>query len=107
MCHPGNYNKQVEVRRARKVVKKYRQMSYKKEMNRLRQLLAADESVSESMVLDKTVSLIEQLESRLLQQLRQGLVPEKLSSIPGVEWSQCSQEAVRNIVGAVMMASSQ
>ena len=88
-------------------MKKYRQMSYKKEMNRLRQLLAADESVSESMVLDKTVSLIEQLESRLLQQLRQGMVPEKLSSIPVVEWSQCSQEAVRNIVGAVMMASSQ
>ena len=66
MCHPNNFNKQIEVKKARKVVKKYRKMSYRKEMMRLRNLLSADENVSEGEILDKTVSLIEELESRLM-----------------------------------------
>ena len=107
MCHPQQNRRQLEVRKARKVVKKYRQMSYKKEMNRLRHLLAADETVSESMVLDRTVSLIEELEARLMSQLRSGNVPLKMASIPGVEWSQCSQQTVRDMVGALMMTPPQ
>ena len=107
MCHPQQNRRQLEVRKARKVVKKYRQMSYKKEMNRLRHLLAADETVSESVVLDRTVSLIEQLESRLMSQLRSGNVPGNMACIPGVEWSQCSQQTVRDIVGALMMTPQQ
>ena len=107
MCHPNNFNKQIEVKKARKVVKKYRKMSYRKEMMRLRNLLSADENVSEGEILDKTVSLIEELESRLMSQLRQGKVPAKMVNAGlGLEWSQCSQESLRNIVG-LMMASSQ
>ena len=95
------------MKKARKVVKKYRKMSYKKEMMRLRNLLAADENVSEGEILDQTVSLIEELESRLMSKLRQGLVPDKMVNAGlGMEWSQCSHESLRNIVG-IMMASSQ
>ena len=56
------------------------------------------------MVLDRTVSLIEELESRLMSQLRSGNVPLKMAGlVPGVEWSQCSQQTVRDMVGALMM----
>ena len=107
MCHPSNFNKQIEVKKARKVVKKYRKMSYRKEMMRLRNLLSADENVSEGEILDRTVSLIEELESRLISQLRQGKVPDKMVNAGlCMEWNQCSHESLRNIVG-IMMASSQ
>ena len=82
-------------------------MSYRKEMNRLRQLLSADETVSENMVLDRTVSLIEELESRLMSQLRAGNVPAKMAGIPGVEWSECSHQTVRDMIGAMMMQTQQ
>merc|ERR1712029_161818 len=79
MCHPANYNKQLEVRRARRVVRKYRRLSYRKEMARLRSMLDCPaESVQEAEVLERTVSLIEDLEARLLQRLSQGAVPERL-----------------------------
>ena len=103
MCHPANYNRQLEVKKARKVVKKYRQMSYKKEMNRLRSLLAVEESVSENNVLDQTVSLIQELESRLIAQLQRGKVPEKmLATGVNMDWSQCNHDTIRNIVGIMM-----
>ena len=103
MCHPANYNRQLEVKKARKVVKKYRQMSYKKEMNRLRSLLAVEESVSEYNVLDQTVSLIQELESRLIAQLQRGKVPEKmLATGVNMDWSQCNHDTIRNIVGIMM-----
>ena len=106
MCHPANYNRQLEVKKARKVVKKYRQMSYKKEMNRLRSLLAVEESVSENNVLDQTVSLIQELESRLIAQLQRGKVPEKmLATGLNMDWSQCNHDTIRNIVG-IMMSST-
>ena len=107
MCHPRNYDRQIEVKKARKVVKKYRQMSYKKEMLRLRHILSAEESISESEVLDRTVSLIQELESRLISQLRQGNVPHKIAAAGvSMDWSQVSHDNIRNIVGA-MMAPSQ
>ena len=103
MCHPANYNRQLEVKKARKVVKKYRQMSYKKEMNRLRSLLAVEESVCENNVLDQTVSLIQELESRLIAQLQRGKVPEKmLATGVNMDWSQCNHDTIRNIVGIMM-----
>ena len=103
MCHPANYNRQLDVKKARKVVKKYRQMSYKKEMNRLRSLLAVEESVSEYNVLDQTVSLIQELESRLIAQLQRGKVPEKmLATGVNMDWSQCNHDTIRNIVGIMM-----
>ena len=74
----------------------------------MRQLLAADETVSESMVLDKTVSLIEELEARLMSQLRAGNVPAKIASvITGVEWSEASHQTVRDMIGAMMMQTQQ
>ena len=106
MCHPRNYDRQIEVKKARKVVKKYRQMSYKKEMLRLRNILSAEDSVTESEVLDRTVSLIQELESRLISQLRQGNVPHKIAAAGvSMDWSQCSHDNIRNIVAAMMTSS--
>ena len=101
MCHPANYNKQLEVRRARRVVRKYRRMSYRKEMARLRSMLDC-ESVEEAEVLERTVSLIEDLEARLLQRLSTGAVPERLR---GTDVQ--SVEDIRNVIGLMMTANSQ
>ena len=91
-----------EVRRARRVVRKYRRMSYRKEMARLRSMLdCSAESVEEAEVLERTVSLIEDLETRLLQRLSQGAVPERLRGT-NVQ----SVEDIRNVIG-LMMANSQ
>ena len=99
-------SRQNGVKSARKVVKKYRQMSYKKEMLRLRNILSAEDSVSESEVLDRTVSLIQELESRLISQLRQGNVPHKIAAAGvSMDWNQCSHDNIRNIVAAMMTSS--
>ena len=77
-------------------------MSYRKEMARLRSMLDCEgESVEEAEVLERTVSLIEDLEARLLQRLSQGAVPERLrgSNVQSVE-------DIRNVIG-IMMANSQ
>ena len=103
MCHPANYDKQLEVRRARRVVRKYRRMSYRKEMARLRSMLDCEgERVEEAEVLERTVSLIEDLEARLLQRLSSGAVPERLrgSDVKSVE-------DIRNVIGLMMTANSQ
>ena len=92
--------RQSEVRRARRVVRKYVRLSYRKEMSRLRAMLDCPaESVKEAEVLERTVSLIEDLEARLLQRLSQGAVPERLrgSNVQSVE-------DIRNVIG-LMMAS--
>ena len=100
-------SKQNEVKKARQVVKKYQQMSYKKEMHRLRSLLSVEDSVSENNVLDQTVSLIQELESKLIAQLQKGNVPQKmLATGVNMDWNQCNHDSIRNIVG-MMMASSQ
>ena len=77
-------------------------MSYRKEMARLRSMLDCEgESVEEAEVLERTVSLIEDLEARLLQRLTTGAVPERLrgSDVQSVE-------DIRNVIG-LMMANSQ
>ena len=77
-------------------------LSYRKEMTRLRAMLDCPaESVQEAEVLERTVSLIEDLEARLLQRLSQGAVPERLrgSNVQSVE-------DIRNVIG-LMMATSQ
>ena len=84
-------------------MRKYRRMSYRKEMARLRQVLDCSvESVEEAEVLERTVSLIEDLEARLLQRLTTGAVPERLRGT-NVQ----SVEDIRNVIGLMMTANSQ
>ena len=97
MCHPANYNKKFEMRRARRVVRKYRRLSYRKQMLRLRSLLDCEDKVEEAEVLERTVSLIEDLEARLLQRLRGG-------SLRGSEVQ--SVEDIREVVGNMMAADA-
>ena len=104
MCHPANYNRQLEVRKARKVVKKYRKMSLKKEMQRLRNLLNASDSLPSEEVLDRTVDLITELEARLISQIRQKGLPDKMAGIMGqmgVQWDS-SIDMMREVVGQMM-----
>ena len=89
-------------RTARKVVRKYRKMTLRREMRRLRRLVLEEGEagrVSSGQLLERTVSLIEDLEARLLQRLSQGAVPERLrgSNVQSVE-------DIRNVIG-LMMAS--
>jgi len=112
MCHPANYNRQMEVKKektevkkARKVVKKYRTMSYRKEMLRLRRLLGAGESAGEAAVLDQTVALITQLEARLLARLSQGQLPPSLQLLqPPASQPHWDQDTLRSVIGAMMEA---
>ena len=92
---------------AKRVVRKYRRMSLKREMRRLRRVVAAAEDAAAEAVLARTVAVIEQLEARLLQQLHRGLVPAQLqlvSSCPGpaVEWASVDLDTVRRLLGGVM-----
>ena len=85
-CHRQNdlLDARVSVS-ARKVVKKYRRMSLRREMRRLRRIVVTDNSsavrISSEELLDRTVSLIEDLETRLMSLLRQGNVPEKMRKL--------------------------
>ena len=90
--------KKFEMRRARRVVRKYRRLSYRKQMLRLRSLLDCEDKVEEAEVLERTVSLIEDLEARLLQRLRGG-------SLRGSEVQ--SVEDIREVVGNMMAANAQ
>ena len=104
MCRPINYNRQPEVRRARKVVKKYRRMSLKKEMQRLRNILNADTSLPSEVVLDRTVELISELEARLISQIQDRGLPDKMAGIMGqmgVQWDS-SIDMMREVVGHMM-----
>merc|ERR1711997_1265546 len=102
MCRP--VKRQPEVRRARKVVKKYRTMSLKKEMQRLRNILNADISLPSEEVLDRTVELISELEARLIAQIQDRGLPDKMAGIMGqmgVQWDS-SIDMMREVVGHMM-----
>merc|ERR1712223_1720919 len=108
MCHPANYDRHLEVRRARKVVKKYRKMSLKKEMQRLRNLLNASDSLPSEEVLDRTVDLISQLEARLISQIKDRGLPDKMAGIVGqmgMQWDS-SIDMMREVVGHMMIMPS-
>ena len=87
---------------AKRVVRKYRRMSLKREMRRLRRVVAAAEDAAAEAVLARTVAVIEQLEARLLQQLHRGLVPAQLQLGPAVEWASVDLDTVRRLLGGVM-----
>ena len=67
--------------KARRVVKKYRKMTLKKEMNRLKQLLPKGEKLKQHEVLDQTILLIHQLEMKLLTRIKQAGVPSRIATV--------------------------
>ena len=61
--------------RARRVVKKYRKLSLRREMKRLRKLLPGGALLKKEEVIEETVALIQALEQKLVDRLRQGTLP--------------------------------
>merc|ERR1712130_398349 len=101
MCRPVIIN---SLNKARKVVKKYKKMSLKKEMTRLRQLLPKGDSLKQHEVLDQTILLIQQLEMKLLTRIQQTGIPQKIAMITGeTSTKSLDLEKLRNLVMATMM----
>ena len=89
---------------ARKVVRKYRKLSLRKEMRRLKVLLNAEKGISSEEVLDRTVELISELEARLISQIQDRGLPDKMAGIMGqmgVQWDS-SIDMMREVVGHMM-----
>ena len=74
MCRPRSPPAVCYVR-ARRVVKKYRKLSLRREMNRLRRLLPGGALLKKEEVIEETVALIQALEQKLVDRLRQGTLP--------------------------------
>merc|ERR1719315_710530 len=64
---------------ARRVLRKYKKMTLRREMRRLRQLLPRGEILQQYQVIDQTILLIQQLESKLLTRKKQGMIHPKIS----------------------------
>ena len=89
--------------KARRVVKKYRKMTIKKEMNRLRQLLPKGEKLKQHEVLDQTILLIQQLEIKLLTKIKQAGVPSRIAMMmEGHSDQNLDVEMLRSVVGQMM-----
>lgn len=93
-------------RTARKVVRKYRKMTLRREMRRLRRLVLEEGEagpVSSGQLLERTVSLIEELETRLVTQLRAGQVPEVIRRRgAGLQWAEMGVDTLRELMGDIM-----
>ena len=90
---------------ARKVVRKYRRMTLRREMKRLRRIVLeeGERRVSSGQLLERTVSLIEELEARLVTQLRAGQVPEVIRRRGvGLQWDQLGVDTLRELMGDIM-----
>ena len=74
MCRPRS-PPAVCYGRARRVVKKYRKLSLRREMKRLRRLLPGGALLKKEEVIEETVALIQALEQKLVDRLRQGTLP--------------------------------
>ena len=93
---------------ARKVVRKYKKLSLRKEMRRLKVLLNAEKGISSEEVLDRTVDLISELEARLISQIQDRGLPDKMAGIMGqmgVQWDS-SIDMMREVVGHMMTMPS-
>ena len=93
---------------ARKVVRKYKKLSLRKEMRRLKVLLNAEKGISSEEVLDRTVELISELEARLIAQIQDRGLPDKMAGIMGqmgVQWDS-SIDMMREVVGHMMTMPS-
>ena len=89
---------------ARKVVRKYKKLSLRKEMKRLKLLLNAEKGISSEEVLDRTVDLISELEARLISQIQARGLPDKMAGIMGqmgMQWDS-SIDMMREVVGHMM-----
>ena len=106
MCRPvsilrrGLRQEQNSLKKARKVVRKYKKISLKKEMNRLRQLLPKGEALKKHEVLDQTILLIQQLEMKLLTRIQQTGIPPRLERVMGKE--SLDMNKLRNMVMLTM-----
>merc|ERR1711992_425696 len=108
MCRAFTNKPSEDVLSARKVVRKYRKLSLRKEMKRLKVLLNAEKGISSEEVLDRTVDLITQLEARLISQIKDRGLPDKMAGIMGqmgVQWDS-SIDMMREVVGHMMTMPS-
>ena len=77
-------------------------------MQRLRNLLNADASLPSEEVLDRTVDLISALEARLISQIKDRGLPDKMAGMMsqmGLQWDS-SMDMMRDVVGQMMTMSS-
>ena len=63
---------------AKSIVRKYKKLSLRKEMNRLRQTIPNSKNMKDEEVLQETVSVIEELEHQLMMRLQAGRIPKQL-----------------------------
>merc|ERR1712130_300194 len=112
MCRPKivselKWGEKNYVEGARQVGKKYKKMSLKKEMTRLRQLLPKGESLKQHEVLDQTILLIQQLEMKLLTRIQQTGIPTRIAMVTGETSSQnIDLNKLRNLVMTTMSQSN-
>ena len=92
------------VRRGRRVVRKYRRISLRREMRRLRELLPTTaKRLSKAEVLEEAVEVIQRLEEQLRERLKEGNTPARLAShLPAS--GQTDLESIRKAVGEMMEA---
>ena len=92
------------LKKARRVVKKYKKMTLRKEMKRLRQLLPRGETLKQYEVLDQTILLIQQLEMKLLTRIKQVGVPPRIAMVMD---GNCVQNLDVNMLRNVIMQTMQ
>ena len=94
------------LRRGRRVVRKYRRISLRREMRRLRQLLPTTRlgarRLSRAEVLEEAVEVIQRLEEQLAEKLKEGATPARLSS--HLPRGKTDLESIRKAVGDMMEA---
>ena len=98
------------LKKARRVVKKYKKMTLRKEMKRLRQLLPRGETLKQYEVLDQTILLIQQLEMKLLTRIKQTGVPTRIAMVMEgnckQNWEDLNVDMLRSVVMQTMQKSS-
>ena len=95
------------LKKARRVVKKYKKMTLRKEMKRLRQILPRGETLKQYEVIDQTILLIQQLEMKLLTRIRQAGAPPRIAMMmEGSGGQNLDVDMLRNLVGISMQTDS-
>ena len=95
------------VKKARRVVKKYKKMTLKKEMKRLRQLIPEGETLKQHEVLDQTILLIQQLEMKLLTRIKQAGVPSRIATVMDNSCGQSLENLDLDVLRSLVMQSMQ
>ena len=97
MCRPRSPPPVCYVR-ARRVVKKYRKLSLRKEMRRLRRLLPGGALLKKEEVIEETVALIQALEQKLVDRLRKGTLPQALTLHPNASINDLREAVLRTMM---------